>query len=257
LTVTKKYHIGQKEERHLYNTCQWAWEMIGTVEDYRQLSDYVIDRIKEHQSLQTHSVLHLGCGSGCMDFHMKKHVAITGVDLSENMLRSAAKKNPECEYILGDMRELCIDNRFDAVIIPESIDYMRTEEEIVNVFTNAKNMLKQDGLLLVVVGYDPEFFPQNRTTVDQVDDKHTELTFIENNYAPDPDGNYFEATFVFLARQAGRLKTIIDIHTLGLFDRETWAGQMKKAGFDVRLIQDPGLEAIEQKGSFLLVGKNL
>lgn len=252
--MKKKYHVARKEERHLYNTCQWAWEMIGSVEDYKDLSDYVIDHLKSHGGNSVGKVLHLACGSGCMDFHMKRHIDITGVDLSENMLNSAAKKNPECRYVYGDMRFVRIKGRFDAVIIPESVDYMRSEKDMFDVFSNARGMLSPGGLLLVNVMYNPEHFPQNRTTVEQVDDPYTELTFIENNYAPDLSGDYFEATFVFLARQQGRLKTIIDVHTLGLFGKDVWIGQMERAGFDVQLAEDPRLERIEQKGAYTLIG---
>jgi len=246
------------EERHLYNSCQWVWDMIGTVEDYGKLAGYIAGRIRKHERIQTKTLLHLGCGSGCIDHHLNGQFTVTGVDLSEKMLESARLKNPECEYMQGDMRYFQTDRVFDAVIIPESINYMLSEKDIGIVFENAKKALKKNGLLLVIVGYDPDNFPQDRTTVERATDKDKgiELTFIENNYTTYPQSNSFEATFVFLIRNHGKLEIETDIHTLGLFEKETFADEMTKAGFNINIINDPYLEEIEQKGAYLLVGKS-
>ena len=244
------------EKRHLYNSYQWVWDMIGTVEDYGKLAGYIAGRIRKHERIRTRTLLHLGCGSGCIDHHLKDQFTITGIDLSDKMLESARHKNPECEYIQGDMRNFQTDNIFDAVIIPESINYMLSEKHIGKVFTNARKSLKKNGLLLVIVGYDPENFPQDRTTVERVidKDKGIELTFIENNYTTYPQRNSFEATFVFLIRDQGKLEIETDIHTLGLFEKETFAYEMTKAGFKAGIVEDPYLEEIEQEGSWLLLG---
>ncbi len=243
-------------EWQLYNDYQWVWEMISGTSDYEPLSAYVASKINEHETRNTKTLLHLGCGSGNMDFHLKKHFEVTGVDLSADMLASARKKNPECRYFTGDMRTFSTNDRFDTVIIPDSINYLRSPEEMQQVFVNARKLLNPQGLLLVIVPYDPEKFPQNRTTVDTVSDKGIEVTFVENNYAPGFEENTFEATFVILVRDNQRLKTLIDIHTLGLFKRDVWFKELKKAGFDAIMFQDPQLEATEQEGAFLLIGKN-
>ncbi len=241
----------------MYNAYQWIWDLVGTVEDYEEYAEYLVKCLKEDENINPRNLLHLGCGSGCIDFHLKRHFDITGVDLSEKMLESAGKKNPECLYIQGDMRDVRIDDSFDAIIIPESINYMRTRNDINRVFTNAKKLLKKEGILLVTVGYDPLCFPQNRTTVEQINSKGVELTFIENNYTPDRAENYFEAVFVFLIRKGGILQIVTDVHTLGLFEREVWAEEMKKTGFETRFIRDKKLEKIEQKGTFMFIGRNI
>jgi SAM-dependent methyltransferase len=253
-----EHKLLNNEERHLYNSSQWVWDMIGTVEDYGKLAGYIAGQIRNHERIRTKTLLHLGCGSGCIDHHLKGPFTVTGVDLSEKMLESARLKNPECEYIHGDMRDFQSDRVFDAVIIPESINYMLSEKDISNVFKNVKKALKKNGLLLVIVGYDPGNFPQDRTTVERVadKDKEIELTFIENNYTTYPQSNSFEATFVFLIRNQGKLEIETDIHILGLFEKETFDREMTKAGFKAGILEDPYLEEIEQEGSWLLLGHN-
>ncbi len=46
----------------------------------------------------------------------------------------------------------------------------------------------------------------------------------------------------------------MDIHKLGLFGKEVYAKEMNKAGFITDLIDDPFLEKIEQKGTYMLAG---
>lgn len=247
----KKY----ENEHQLYKDYQWIWDLTSDTDDYKDLADYIIDKLQKYQIVDTKTVLHLGCGSGCMDYHLKKHFELTGVDLSEDMIKSAREKNPECFYLISDMRDFKSEKRYDAVIIPDSIDYMLSVREIENVYKNARKLLNENGVFLVIVGYDPEKFPQNRTTVDEVAYDDRLVTVIENNYVSEYSPNSFEATFVFLIREKDQLETIIDVQKLGLFKREIWLNEMIKAGFKTELINDPYLIDIEQEGTYLLIGK--
>ncbi len=244
-----------ENERQLYKDYQWVWDLTSDPDDYKDLADYVIDKILKNQIVDTKTVLHLGCGSGCMDYHLKKHFELTGVDLSEDMIKSAQVKNPECSYFMGDMRDFKLDKKYDAIIIPDSIDYMLSAQEIEKVYKNAKRLLNANGLFLVIVGYEPEKFPQNRTTVDEAANGDRVVTSIENNYVSDYSTNSFEATFVFLIREKGKLETIIDVQKLGLFKREIWFNELINVGFSVEIIDDPYLVEIEQEGTYLLIGR--
>ncbi|MEE4177401.1 MAG: class I SAM-dependent methyltransferase [Bacteroides sp.] len=246
----KEYSSGPQ----LYTDYQWVWELVSSREEYASLADYVVMQIRDHEQQPTRSLLHLGCGSGNMDHHLKQHFSVTGVDLSGDMLSSARRKNPECDYHTGDMRTFSTTKRFDAVIIPDSIDYLRSPSEMLQVFSNAKKLLNPGGLLLAIVGYDPEKFPQNRTTVETASEKGVEITFIENNYVPDQGDPSFEATFICLIRDQRRLKTMIDVHILGLFSKDLWFKELERAGFEGVLYQDGLLEKVVQQGAFLLIG---
>jgi ubiquinone/menaquinone biosynthesis C-methylase UbiE len=243
-----------ENERQLYNSYRWVWDIISNPDDYKNLADYVRDKLKMHQNTDVQTILHFGCGSGCMDYHLKEHFEVTGVDLSKEMIISAKKRNPECAYYPGDMRDFQLTKKYDAVIIPESIDYMPSVQDIRKVYSNAWQLLQKNGLLLVIVGYDPDKFPQNRTTVDDFIDNERVITFIENNYVHNFSDNSFEATFIFLIKEKGNSRTVIDMHKLGLFPRQTWLNEMEKAGFIAELIDHPYLNEIEQDGTFMLLG---
>ena len=106
-------------------------------------------------------VLHLGCGAGGYDFYFKNHFSVTGVDISEGMLEIAKNTNPEITYIKGDMRNVRLDEKFDAVLIPDSIAYMSTLEGLSAALRNAAAHMKPRGVLLVVAHTKEEFRNNN------------------------------------------------------------------------------------------------
>jgi predicted TPR repeat methyltransferase len=105
--------------------------------------------------------LHLGCGAGGHDFHFKQHFSVTGVDLSEGMLEIAKKTNPEITYIKGDMRNVKLNEKFDAVVIPDSIMYMSTLEDLSAALRNAAAHMKPLGVLLIVARTKEDFRTNN------------------------------------------------------------------------------------------------
>ena len=99
------------------------------------MSHILFERIK------TNSILHLGCGSGLIDYHLKDKYNITGLDLSKHMIQSAIARNPECSYMTPNMINFSIKSKFDAIIIPDAIEYLLSETEMLKLFTNAKRHL--------------------------------------------------------------------------------------------------------------------
>jgi SAM-dependent methyltransferase len=190
----------------------------------------LVKAIKDHSSDEIKKLLHLGCGAGGNDSTFKKYFWVTGVDISQRMLDIARKVNPEITYYDGDMRNIELGECFDAVVVPDSIDYMRTEEELFNVMVTAKKHLRPGGKLLIVA-HPAERFSQNNF-VYTGSNQDTEIIVFENNYVPTPPGTGYEATLVYLIRHKGKLEIYTDRHFLGLFKLQTWLDLFDRAGFD-------------------------
>jgi len=219
-----------KRER-LYKDLAWLWPTLSPPEEYTEEAEFLTDLIKSYMDYPPKTMLHLGCGGGHIDKTFKKYFEITGVDKSEHMLDLAEKLNPENRYILRDMRNMRLDDKFDVVLLYDGVNYMTTENDLKASFKIAYDHLRKDGILLTVVEETPDTFQQNKTKVQHRANNNIELTYIENWYDPDPGDTTYETTFVYLIRKDKRLSVETDLHICGMFEIEVWERLLKEARF--------------------------
>jgi ubiquinone/menaquinone biosynthesis C-methylase UbiE len=98
-------------------------------------------------------VLDLGCGMGepIIPYFLSKGMNVTGVDGSEELLKVARDRFPQVELILGDMRNLKLNRKFDLVIAWHSFFHLPQEDQraMFNVFVDHLN---PSGVLLFTSG---------------------------------------------------------------------------------------------------------
>jgi SAM-dependent methyltransferase len=227
----------RKDEGRLYGDLAWTWPIISPVEDYIEETELFSKLIREHSKIEVKTLLHLGCGGGHNDYIFKKHFKVTSADISEDMLRLAKKLNPEVNYQYGDMRTIQLEERFDAVTILDSINYIRTVEDLQRTFITTCKHLKPGGVFLTFVEQITGQLKQNNTTYSTHYKGDVEITFIENYYDPDPNDTNYEATFIYLIRVGGKLEVHTDRHLCGIFKLETWLELLKATGFEVKQVK--------------------
>ena len=129
-----------------YSDLAWTEHIITPPDEYMEETELLVNAIKEHSVNEVKTLLHLGCGAGGNDYIFKRNYNVTGVDISEKMQEIAKGLNPEAVYHHGDMRTIELDDFFDAVVVPESIDYMRTENDLYSAIMTAQKHLKPGGV---------------------------------------------------------------------------------------------------------------
>jgi SAM-dependent methyltransferase len=226
-----------KETRRLYHDLSWIWPIVSPPEDYVEETEFFSRTIRKKARIEIRTLLHLGCGGGRNDFTFRKHFAVTGVDISEEMLTLAKELNPSSEYIHGDMRSIRLGKTFDCVVALDSVNYMITEEELSQLFCTAYEHLNPGGVFLAIVEESRERFKQNRTISSTHSRGDKLITFIENSYDPKPDDNHFEMTFIYIVRDKGGMETYTDSHIWGLFEMDTWRRLLINSGFEVQEIK--------------------
>ena len=225
--------LSGKDERRLYGDLAWTWPIISPVKDYIEETELFSKLIREYSKIEVKTLLHLGCGGGHNDYTFKKHFKVTSLDISEDMLTLAKKLNPEVNYQYGDMQTIRLEERFDAVIVLDSINYIKTVENLQRTFITAYEHLKPGGIFLTFAEQIAGQFKQNNTTHSTHSKGDVEITFVENYYDPDPTDTYYEATFIYLIRVGGKLEVHTDRHLCGIFKLETWLKLLKEIGFKV------------------------
>ncbi len=229
--------LSGKDERRLYSDLAWTWPIISPVEGYIEETELFSKLIRKYSKIKVKTLLHLGCGGGHNDYTFKKHFKLTSLDISEDMLALAKKLNPEVNYQYGDMRTMQLGEKYDAVTILDSINYIKTVEDLQRTFITAYEHLKPGGVFLTFAEQIAGQFKQNNTTHSTHSKDDVEITFIESYYDPDPVDTNYEAIFIYLIRVGGKLEIYTDRHLCGIFKLETWLELLKATGFEVKQVK--------------------
>lgn len=93
------------------------------------------------------SILDLCCGTGnLIPPLVQKGYQVTGVDISEPMLRYARTKAPDSNFILSDARLLKLTPIFQGVVSIGSLNHFLTLEDLKSVFKNVFSALLENGI---------------------------------------------------------------------------------------------------------------
>lgn len=230
-----------------YNELAWTEDLLADAADYEGEVGGYVDLIKRYSSHAPCTLLHLGCGAGGHDTIFKRHFTVTGVDISRGMLDKARLRHPDLEYIEDDIRTVCLGRKFDAVVIPDSIDYMSSLPELRMAIETAAAHLKPCGILLVV-GKTREIFRDNNFAYTG-EQENLHVTLLENNYINRHRPDTYEATLVYLIRERGELTIHTECHVLGLFSQEAWEKVFAEVGLS---LQETNLDGTYDK--YLLAG---
>lgn len=130
-----------------------AYDALYYDKDYERECDY-LEAIFQKFDYRPKTILDLGCGTGCHALILaKRGYAITGVDRSKYMLETARKKANDAgvkiEYREGDITEINLGKRFDAVISMFAVmSYHTTNSALAAACRTARNCLVPRGLFM-------------------------------------------------------------------------------------------------------------
>jgi methyltransferase family protein len=154
------------------------------------------------------------------------------------MLANCARLVPSARRVLGDMRRLRLRERFDAVLIHDAIDYMRTPRDVRAALATAARHLGPRGALFVAPTYTRENFVDGEAEHDA--DASANLTYLSYVHDPDPNDTEYELVLVYLIRdpETRAVETAVDRHRCGLFSERQWLSFIREAGFSARRVED-------------------
>ncbi len=95
------------------------------------------------------NILDLGCGKGYLSYEfVKRKNKVLAIDGSESMLNHAKTKNshPNLKYVLSDLQNLKINQKFDLVFAINSLVHIKTLEPILK---EIRKLLKKNGKFIL------------------------------------------------------------------------------------------------------------
>lgn len=132
-----------------------AFQVIGHVYDllmedvpYEQWVNYLREIFRRMNHTPTR-VLDLGCGTGNPTLYLSRHVPVTGLDASRNMLDIASEKlHPRVPLIQGDFRFLPFRPASFSTVFSmlDSLNNLLTEKDLQQTFDEVFRVLEPGGL---------------------------------------------------------------------------------------------------------------
>ena len=244
-------HPGARTNR-LYKELAYLWPIISPPEEYAGEAAFFGDIIHEKLGSGSHKLLELGVGGGHNLSHLTSDFECTAVDLSPDMLALSEGLNPGVEHHLGDMRNIRLDQTFDAVLVHDAASYLLSEQDLQETFATAARHLRPGGILMVAPDWVQETFPDGWVYAWDRQQGGIEVKIEEVMVDPDPTDTQVESTYTYTIKKDGKVTVEVDTHVTGLFAINTWTRLMEEAGFSVEVRPLPPNEG--GYGSWLFIG---
>jgi SAM-dependent methyltransferase len=232
------------------------WEILVSEEEYVPEAEFIKKMAKMYKKNSGNELLDVGCGGGHHDLYLKRDFNVTGIDLNENMLEFARKRNPELEYHWGDMRTFQLNRKFDIIIAMDMIMYNLTYYDLEKTLANFSGHLKPGGVMIFYLEDLKDNFEQNRTRFKKHHKGDLEAVLVENHYDPEPSDTEFESHLIFLIRENGKFRMEVDVHRMGLFELNVILEMLKGLNLQVHQYElDFSGRKFEKEGPIFVCGK--
>lgn len=120
-------------------------------DDYNTRNEEVIAEILSKGGMKEGvKVLDVACGTGVLFSDYQKFDAeITGIDISENMVKTAREKFPGVRIICSDVTDFSFEEKFDVIMIYNAFPHFDEPEKLIENLTKA---LSPNGRLSIAHG---------------------------------------------------------------------------------------------------------
>jgi len=135
----------------MYKTISTYYDMMYVNdESYRSEVDKVVLLVEQYKTSKGNKLLDIACGTGAQAAYLQKHFAVTGIDLSDEMLGVAKDKVKNAAFINADMRDFSLNDQYDVILnLYGSIGQVESLEQMQRSIKCAYNHLKQGGIFIL------------------------------------------------------------------------------------------------------------
>lgn len=208
---------------------------------YQEWAEYIKGLLQTYE-VESGLVLDLGCGTGNLT-QILAHSGydMIGIDNSEDMLEIAMEKKYETNldilYLLQDMREFELYGTVKAVVsICDSLNYILSEEELVDVFKLVNNYLDPKGIFIFDLNtqYKYEQILGERVIAENRED----CSFIWDNYYDKEAGlNEYDLT-LFIKEEEDLFRKYQESHYQKAYELDTIKALLLEAGMEFIVAYD-------------------
>jgi ubiquinone/menaquinone biosynthesis C-methylase UbiE len=223
-------------EQELYRKFAHYYDLIYQWMDYKGETEFIEKMVEQFKTSPGMDLLDVACGTGGHAHFLENSFNITGLDINPEMLEIAREKLPEVEFVQGDMKNMDLGHKFDVIIcLFSAINYHKNLNELENTFKRFHRHLKKGGILIFDLGFCTENWEEGRMLVDAVVEGDLQLARISQSRLQD---GVFNANFVFLIKENGKMDFEIDQHQIGVFSTPDVEKTLQNMGFNHQVYGD-------------------
>lgn len=186
-------------------------------------------------------ILELGCGTG----NFTKYLAdmkyeVKGIDISQEMLRQAKRKLPDCIFEQQDMRAFEDSVQYPVIVsVCDAVNYLTCYFDLKAMFECAARTLCENGIFIFDMKTEGYF---QRLGNGIYTDEIPKGSYIwENDYDAQLRDNSYFITF-YLKAFAGLYRKYTEEHTQHSFTHDEVCSAAREAGLSVRAVMGPDLK---------------
>lgn len=216
------------------------YDLLYQDKPYEAEAEYVYKKLQQAFGADLKSVLELGCGTGKHATLLAgRNLHITGVDLSETMVVQAqarARGNTNLNFVRGDVRNLSLQQQYDAVIsLFHVASYQTKNSDILGFMKTAFRHLVPGGVFLFDFWYGPAVFVQQPVVrVKRMQNERYSVTRIAEP-VHDAERCHINVSFEILVEEksGGTMKRITEMHPMRYFFLPELRLLLENSGFRI------------------------
>ncbi len=229
-------------------SAKW-YDALYSFKDYAQESAKIISLLKQEHPA-AHSVLDVACGTAEHDKYLSKEYNVDGLDINQEFIQIASRKNPTGEYFCADMTSFALGKTYDIVLcLFSSIGYAKTLDGVVKALLCFEKHLNADGIIMVEPWFTPDAWsPIGRVYLLTAETPEGKVCRMNSS---EQQGALSIFHFHYLVGTSAGVEYFIERHELGLFSVDDMKKAFDMANLTVRYDQkgltDRGLYIAKRK----------
>ena len=135
----------------------------------------ILQILEKKFNFKPQSILDIACGTGYLINTLSTDYEVTGSDISKEMIDIARRNYPKIDFIVSNMKDLCLDKKFDLIMCPfDSINYLVEKQDLKQALLRIHILLNKEGYFLFDFNSESLFKDLHKGSIDR---KVKEITF--------------------------------------------------------------------------------
>ncbi len=237
----------------MYGELAKYYDLIYSWKNYKEEDEKIKEIIRKYKKTKGNSLLEVACGTGRHLEYLKKEFECTGLDLNEEMLKLARKRNPEIKFVRADMMKFRLDKKFDVITcLFSSIGYVRTYKNLEKTLKNFSNHLKVGGVVIIEPWLSKSTYTKYSPHLTVYQDK--DIKIARASISDAKDNISIMKMHYLIAERRKQVKHFVSIEKLGMFEISKTLQFMSKAGLNAEFLKKNSLDM--ERGIFVGVKKS-